>query len=184
MVIEYLTCDSWYLRYGSTVYSSQWVDRCSIWGVFGLVYSLKFKMTRNPKHGVKFTLDWSLYFSLQGLPKCHYNTINWLCPLNSIHQTYIFMIFALLTEERFAWYLFDFSLYDIVFCTTRTPSETEAGSFDHWCFPCTCCLTGLNCYNVTSGSAICNNVTSSSAVQVWKHGFTNLVSNIMIKWYF
>ena len=40
-------------------------------------------------------------------------------------------------------------------------------------------LTGLNCYNVTSGSAICNNVTSSSAMQVCKHGFTNLVSNVM-----
>ena len=53
-----------------------------------------------------------------------------------------------------------------------------------WCFPCTCCLTGLNCYNVTSGSAVCNNVTSSSAMQVWKHGFTYLVSNVMTKWYF
>ena len=97
------------------------------------------------------------------------------------HQTYIF---ALLTEERLAWYLFDFSLY-IVFCTKRTHQrQLQTGSFDHWCFPCTGGKTGLNCYNVTSGSTICNNVTSSFAMQVCKHGFTNLVSNVMTKWYF
>ena len=62
--------------------------------------------------------------------------------------------------------------------------QSEAVSFDHWCFPCICCLAGLNCYNVTSGSAICNNVTRSSAMQVCKHGFTNLVSNVMTTWYF
>ena len=71
--------------------------------------------------------------------------------------------------------------------TTRTgPGSVmwlgqQAGSCDHWCFHGTCCLTGLNSYNVTSGSAICNNVTSSSVMQVWKHGFTNLVSNVMTK---
>ena len=62
--------------------------------------------------------------------------------------------------------------------------QSEAGTFDHWCLPCTCCLTRLNCYIVTSGSAICNNVTSSAAMQVCKHGFTNLVSNVMSKWNF
>ena len=58
-------------------------------------------------------------------------------PIEQHHQTYIF---ALLTEERFAWYLFDFSLYDIKFCTTRTPirdshmpqSHPTTAPYDYW----------------------------------------------------
>ena len=73
-----------------------------------------------------------------------------------------------------------------MFWATRTPPETVRCR-ELWLLILSlhiCCLTGLNCYNVTSGSAICNNVASSSAMQVCKHGFTNMVSNVMIKWHF
>ena len=161
----------------------QSVNQSSIWIVFRLIYSLKFKMTQNQNKGSKVTQDWPLSFSVQGLPKCCYNAINRLCPLKSIIINHTYLHCSLKTDLL--------HLYLISFCkiscsAPQGPHQRQslAGSFDHWWFPYTCCLTGLNCYNVTSGSGTCNNVTSSSAKQVCRHGFTKMGSNVMKKWYF
>ena len=145
---------------------------------FSLIYLLKFEMAQNPKQGLKNDLESTPFFLVQSPPKCHNNTINWLCPLKSMiikHKTVDWRKICLI-----------FILFSLKMCSAPQgphQRQSKAESFHHWCLPCTCCLTGLNCYNVTSGSAICNNVTSSSAMQVCMHGFTNLVSlNVMTKW--
>ena len=114
---------------------------------------------------------------MQGLPKCRYNTINRLCPLKSIIIKHM---------KKHVLHLYLISLCKISCSAPQGPHQRQSlpGGFDHWWFPCTCCLTGLNCYNVTCGSGTCNNVTSSSAKQVCRHGFTNMVSNVMTKGYF
>ena len=120
---------------------------------------------------------------MQGLPKCHYSIIicfaHWKASSSNIH----------ICTVDWRKICFIFIWFFPVRCSVlhhKDPRQrqSDAGGFDHWYFPCICCLTGLNCYNVTSGSAICNNVASSSAMQVCKHGFTNMVSNVMTKWHF
>ena len=155
-----MNCGIWNMGLLSTVVSGPLFNlEC----VFSLIYSLKFKMTLKPKLEVKSDPGLTPFTFLAGPTKMPLQYNKLVLPIEKHHQqTYIF---ALLIEEWFAWYL----IFDI---------------FDHWCFPFTCCLTGLNCYNVTSGSVICNNVTSSCVMQVCKHDFTNLVLNVMTKLYF
>ena len=124
-------------------------------------------------------------------------TNNW--PLNVIIIKHV--LWCLLKKDLLEIYLN--YLKDLVFCTTRSPSETFRG-MGLWCFPCTCCLTGLNCNNVTNGSAVsaslqqCNKWLSylqqcnkwliylqqcnkwlcyEINKSVCRHGFSNLVSN-------
>ena len=139
-------------------------------------------MTQNQNKGSLVAQNWPLSFYVQGLPKCCYNTINRLCPLKSIiKHTYLHC-----SLKKDLLHLYLISLCKISFSAPQGPHQRQslAKGFDHWWFSCTCCLTGLNCYNVTSGSGTCNNATSSSGKQVCRHGFTNMVSNVMTKWYF
>ena len=132
-------------------------------------------MTQNQNKRPKVTQNWPLSFSVQGLPKYHCNTINWLCPLKIITIKHIYWHCWLKKGLLHLYLIFPCKIS----CSApQGPHQRQslAGCFDHWCFPCTCCLTGLNCYNVTSGSGTWNNVTSSSAMQVCKHGFTSMVS--------
>ena len=146
-------------------------------------------MTQNQNKGTKVTQNWPLSFSVQGLPICRYNSNNTkkrLCSLTSIIINHTYLHCSL---KKDLLHLYLISLPKIS-CSAphhthpTRDSHWQPWGFDPWWFPCTCCLTVLNCYNVTSGSGACNNVTSSSAKQVCRHGFTNMVSNVMTNWYF
>ena len=122
---------------------------------------------------------------MQGLPKCHYSTMigfaHWKASSSNIHICTV--------DWRKICFIFNYLIFPHKMLCSEPQGphqrQSDAGSFDYDTFPAyICCLTGLNCYNVTSGSAICNNVASSSAMQVCKHGFTNMVSNVMTKWHF
>ena len=177
----YRIFDLWIVGFEIWVYC---LNQSSIWIVFGLIYSLKFNMTQNQNKGSKVTQNWPLSFSVQGLPKCHYSAIigfaHWKASSSNIHNCT-----AHWRKICFIFIWFHSAKYLVLHHKDPTrDSHWQPWGFDHWWFPCTCCLIGLNCYNVTSGSGTCNNVTSSSANQVWRHGFTNMVSNVMTKWYF
>ena len=148
-----------------------------------MIYSLKFKMTQNQNKGSNVK-NWIL-FNFQCRAYQNATTIlqlamaHWKASSSNIHNLHCWLKKDLL------------HIYFPVRCSVLhhkdpTRDSQMQGGFDHWYFPCICCLTGLtgNCYNVTSSQGICNNVTSSSAMQVCKHGFTNMVSNVMTKWHF
>ena len=78
VVIEYLTYELWYLRYGSTV-----SRQCSIWSVLGFFFPF-FKIENDQQQGVKSDPGLTPLFLVQGPPKCIYNATNWLCLLKSI----------------------------------------------------------------------------------------------------
>ena len=140
-----MNCGIWYMGLLS-------VDQCSIWSVFLLllfcffilIYSLKFKMTQNRKQGVKSDPGLTPLIFGTGPTKMHLQHYKLPLPIENHHQTHLF---ALLIEERFAWYLIDFFPFKmyVVFCTTRNLSErqSEAGGFDHWCFPAHAAWLGL-----------------------------------------
>ena len=115
-----------------------------------------------PSYSISFQFKVAfMWFRIQNHPPNSKQraTNNW--PLNVIIIKHV--LWCLLKKDLLEIYLN--YLKDLVFCTTRSPSETFRG-MELWCFPCTCCLTGLNCNNVTNGSGlqVCNNVTSGSAI--------------------
>ena len=97
VVIEYLTYKLWYLRYGSNV-----SRQCSIWSVF----SPFIKIENDQQQGVKSDPGLTPLIFGAGPTKMHLKRYKLALPIEKHHhQTYVF---ALLIEERFAWYLFDF----------------------------------------------------------------------------
>ena len=151
--------------------------------VFGLIYSLKFKMTQNPKQGVKGDPGLTpLIFGAEPTKMTvqHYALA---LPIESIMVKHTYLYCWLKKDWPAIHLIFSPVRYSVLHHKDPIKDSQRQGALIIDAFPAHAAWLGLTA-TCKSGSAICNNVTSSSALQVCKDGFTNLVSNVMTKWYF
>ena len=84
-----LTYNLWDLRYGSTVTAvSGPVFNLEY---FGLIYSVKFKMTPKKKQGVKSDPEFNPLIFSAGPTKMPLQYYNWLCPLKNISMKHTYL---------------------------------------------------------------------------------------------
>ena len=126
------------------------VDQCSIWSVFLLfcfyilIYSLKFKMTQNPKPGVKSDPGLTPLIFGTGPTKMHLQHYKLALPIEKHHQTYLPYLHFWLNKGLLDIYLIFFP-FKIEYSASQGPCQrqSEAGGFDHWCFPAYAAWLGL-----------------------------------------
>ena len=130
-------CEIWPTGLLSTIVSRQVL----IGSVFGLIYSLEFKMTQNPKHGVKSDPGLTPLIFGAGPTKRPPQYYKLALPVEKHHHpTYIF---ALLIEERFIFIWFYPLKYNVLHHKNPIRDSQRQGALIIGAFPAHAAWLGL-----------------------------------------